>query len=67
VLQALWRPGHGALKTRGLIAAAMGSVALSLIGLHELAMLLGIGLVFTLFGKARNRPEQRPALRALMR
>ena len=67
MLQALRRRGRRALKTRRLIAAAMGGVALSLVGLHELAVLLGIGLVFTLFGKARNRPEQSAALRAPMR
>jgi chromate transporter len=48
VLQALWSLGRSALKTRGLVLAALGSAALSAAGVNELAVLFGTGAVVAL-------------------
>jgi chromate transporter len=44
VVQALWRLGRSALKTRGLVVAGIAAVALELAGIPELAVLFGTGL-----------------------
>ncbi len=43
VLQALWGLGRSALKNRGLVVAGLAALALSAAGVHELAVLFGIG------------------------
>jgi chromate transporter len=43
VVQALWSLGRSALKSRGLVFAALGCAALSVAGVHELAVLFGSG------------------------
>ena len=45
VAQALWNLGRTALKTRGLFALAVACVALSFLGVNELIVLFGAGLV----------------------
>jgi chromate transporter len=45
VLQALWRLGRTALKTRSLIGLGVGAATLSFIGVNELAVLFGAGLL----------------------
>jgi chromate transporter len=45
ILQALWSLGRSALKTRGLVVAALASAALSAAGVDELALLFGAGAV----------------------
>lgn len=44
ILQALWRLGHSALKTKWLGIIASTGVALSFLGVHELAILFGCGV-----------------------
>lgn len=48
VLQALWSLGRSALKTRGLVLAALASAALCAAGVNELALLFGTGAVVAL-------------------
>lgn len=43
VVQALWRLGRTALKTRLLIAVGIVAMMLSGVGVHELAILFGAG------------------------
>lgn len=43
VLQALWRLGRAALKTRWLALIAVNGIAFSLLGVNELAVLFGAG------------------------
>ena len=64
VLQALWRLGRKALKTKTLIAAGIVGMVLNLLGLHELAVLFGTGLAFVLFTQAMRRPRDRTGGRA---
>jgi chromate transporter len=45
VVQALWGLGRTALKTGGLVAAAMVAAAAALAGVHELAVVFGTGAV----------------------
>jgi chromate transporter len=45
VLQALWRLGHSALKTKWLATLGLGAVALNFLGLNELVILFGAGLI----------------------
>jgi len=45
VLQALWHLGRAALKNRWLAAVCIAGVALSLLGVHELIILFGGGLL----------------------
>jgi chromate transporter len=59
VLQALWGLGRAALKTRYLTAAGLMAAALNALGVHELLVLFGTGLVVTLYhGMVRARPPE---------
>lgn len=59
VVQALWRLGQSALKTRLLIAAGLVAAALGFAGIHELAILFGAGAgVAVIRSLARRRPQQ---------
>lgn len=55
VVQALWNLGRTALKTSGLIALAAACVALTFLGVNELVVLFGAGLVVVLARKAGGR------------
>lgn len=45
VLQALWTLGRAAIKTKWLALVAVGGVALTLAGVHELLILFGAGVI----------------------
>ncbi len=67
VIQALWRLGRSALKNRLAIGVAVAALLASLLGLHELVVLLGAGAVAPLLrgaGRSRHRPT--PAAGALL-
>ena len=51
VLQAIWRLGRSALKTKPLMIAGAASAALSFLGVNELAILFGMGMVMAVFHK----------------
>jgi chromate transporter len=48
VAQALWGLGRTALKTRGLLALGLVALAAAALGVHELVVLFGAGLVMAL-------------------
>jgi chromate transporter len=58
VLQALWGLGKTAVKTRVLAVAGVAAVALSSLGINELVVLFGTGLVFAV---AKSGKPQRPS------
>lgn len=64
IVQALWRLGRSALKTRWLIAVAIASVALGFAGVNELAIIFGAGGFVALcrFLVNRHRPSTLPVL-----
>jgi len=45
VLQALWSLGHAAIKTKFLAVVALAAVVLTLLGVHELLVLFGAGVI----------------------
>lgn len=45
ILQALWRLGRTAVKNRSLALLAAGAATLNFLGLHELVVLFGVGLL----------------------
>lgn len=49
VLQAVWRLGRSALKTKLLMMVATATAALSFLGVNELAVLFGTGMVMAAF------------------
>ncbi len=55
VIQALWRLGKSALKTRLPVAAALVAVGLGFAGVHELAILFGAGLCVALLRASVRR------------
>jgi chromate transporter len=55
VAQALWSLGRTALKTPTLAAIAAGGAAAYLLGVHELAVLFGAGMLAMLAGLGRSR------------
>jgi chromate transporter len=58
VLQALWRLGRSALRTPALAAVAIAGAAISLIGGHELLVLLAGGVIqaaFIAFSRGRDK------------
>jgi len=66
VLQALWSLGRTALKTKLLAGIGIAGVILSFLGLHELLVLLGGGLIVMavrLIGEAR---KGQPSFRSLI-
>ena len=56
VLQALWSLGRRALKTPTLALLGVGSAILAFVGVHELLVLFGAGLLMAGGQVARNRP-----------
>ena len=58
ILQALWRLGRTALKTKSLVLVGATGIALSLLGVNELAVLFGagaaLGVVSWVIGTAGN-------------
>lgn len=60
VAQALWRLGRSALKTRLAIGVALAALAASLLGVHELVVLLGAGVVAPLFRGTAIRLRHKP-------
>jgi chromate transporter len=65
VVQALWGLGRSALKSRGLVLAALASVGLSVVGVNELAVLFGTGLAVAL-GRAGGGRRPRVSGGALL-
>jgi len=45
VLQALWSLGRAAIKTKWLALVGVGGIALTLVGVHELLILFGAGVI----------------------
>lgn len=64
VVQALWRLGRAAVKTRFLLLVAVVATALGFLGVNELAVLFGSGL-FVVLVKGMNR-WRRPTLPVLL-
>src|SRR6266705_1475530 len=58
VLQALWRLGRAALKNKTLILVAAAGTLLSFLGVHELWILFGAGLLFGLVKPRLARGKQ---------
>ena len=56
ILQALWSLGRTALKGRLLVLVGAGVLALSFLGVHELVLLFGGGLVVMLLRNFRRMP-----------
>ena len=61
VLQALWSLGKTAVKTKFLAVVGLAGVALTWLGVHELLILAGAGLIVVL-ARALPRRDHRPAL-----
>jgi chromate transporter len=59
VLQALWSLGRTAIKTKFLAAIALAGVALTWLGVHELLILAGAGLVVALVGRFAQGNDRR--------
>jgi len=57
VVQALWRLGRSALKTKRLVAAAVVALLLSVLGIDVLVILFGTGLVVAAIEYLRSRPR----------
>jgi len=55
VVQALWSLGRTAMKTKVLAAVGIAGVVLSFLGVHELIILGGSGLLLVLLNMARTR------------
>ena len=65
VVQALWRLGRSALRSPFLVAVAAGAVVLAALGVHELAVLFGVGFAVPVL-RGLIRPDPRtPALTLL--
>jgi chromate transporter len=62
IAQALWRLGKAALKTVWLALLAAGVVVLYVIGINEVALLLGGGLIFMLIVSAKPWRQLRAAI-----
>jgi chromate transporter len=60
VLQALWRLGRAAVKSKLLAFMGLGAVAASFLGAHELLVLFGTG-VLAMFLHGLTRASQNPA------
>jgi chromate transporter len=54
VVQALWRLGSAAVKSRGLAVAGVAAGALNLAGVHELYVLFGTGFAIAAAGRLRQ-------------
>lgn len=66
VLQALWSLGHTAIKNRFLAAVGIAGVGLTFLGIHELLVLLGGGVVVGIGGLARQKIKSGHKLRSLI-
>src|SRR5207248_10487630 len=66
VVQALTSLGRAAVKTRVLGVAAVAALAATAAGVHELIVLLGVGLGSALVGWASGRGGGRPSPLCLM-
>jgi chromate transporter len=56
VLQALWGLGRSALKTRSLVVLGIAAAVANFLGMHELLVLFGAGLVAAIPGGSGRRP-----------
>jgi chromate transporter len=56
VLQALWRLGRAALKTKSLMFVAAAGIVISLLGVNELAVLFGLGAMASAMSSLSRRP-----------
>ncbi len=65
VLQALWSLGRAAMKTKLLAAIGIAGVILTFLGLHELLVLLGGGLVVVVVRFIRNGNQGQSLLSAI--
>ncbi len=63
VLQALWRLGRSALKTKALVVVALVTAAMSFLGVNELAILFGTGLLVAI---TRNLAQRKTALPGIL-
>jgi chromate transporter len=64
VLQALWRLGRDALKTKPLAALCLGAIVANALGVHELLVLFGGGMLVAMIRTWHRRskpPRQRAA------
>lgn len=66
VLQALWSLGRAALKTKFLAAIGIAGVILSFLGLHELLVLLGGGLIVMAVRLISSANKGQPIFRSLI-
>lgn len=66
VLQALWSLGRAALKTKLLAGIGIAGVMLTFLGLHELLVLLGGGLIVVAVRLIRRANNGQQSLRSLM-
>lgn len=66
VLQALWSLGHTAIKSRFLAAVAIAGVGLTFLGIHELQVLLGGGVVVGIGDMTRQKIKRGYKLRSLI-
>jgi chromate transporter len=66
VLQALWSLGRAALKTKLLAGIGIAGVVLTFLGLHELLVLLGGGLIVVAVRLIRRANNGQQSLRSLM-
>jgi chromate transporter len=57
IAQALWSLGHQALKNIWLILLALGVLTLNFLGVNEIGLLLGSGLILLLLKSARNAKQ----------
>jgi chromate transporter len=55
VLQAVWRLGRSALKTRLLLMIGVACAALNFLGANELAVLFGTGIIMTILSLASGK------------
>ncbi len=66
VLQALWSLGHTAIKSRFLAAVGVAGVGLTFLGIHELLVLLGGGVVVGIGSLTRQKIKSGHKLRSLI-
>lgn len=66
VLQAVWRLGRTAVKTRALAALGAAATLAVLAGVHELVVLFGAGALWVVGGRIARRPSGSGTLGALL-
>ncbi|MBX7254888.1 MAG: chromate efflux transporter [Candidatus Hydrogenedentes bacterium] len=62
IFQALWRMGRAAMKTRALLAVAIGCALLNAAGVHELAVLMAAGITAVFIVRLPSRTAAALAL-----